>query len=88
MIMNINFAIFFRVFTVLNCFGSKLELTRLIKFFHCAVLILKDAACYHCIQQLLLLYLGALVCIVKLFQTDHEALRRSRSELLILLELV
>ena len=47
-----------------------------------------DAACCHCIQQLLLLYLGALICIAKLFQTDHEALRHGTSEMLILLDLI
>ena len=90
MIMNINFAVYFGIITVLNCFGDDQCLgLKLVSesSFSTAVLILVDAACCHCIQQLLLLYLGALVCIVKLFQTDHEALRRGRSELLILLEL-
>ena len=94
MSMNINLPIYFRVITVLNCFGDdqclELKLVSdevnqvlpLLFFFHV------DAACCYCIQQLLLLYLGALVCTAKLFQTDHEALRRGRSEFLILLELV
>ena len=88
--MNKSSTIYFRVTTVLNCFGDD----------HCpglnfvsnevetAVLNLVVAACYHCIQQQFLLYLGALLCIAKQFRTDHEALHRCRSELLIVLELV
>ena len=41
MIMNINFAVYFGIITVLNCFGDdqclglKMLVTRLIKFLHC-----------------------------------------------------
>ena len=90
--MNINFAVYFGVITVLNCFGDDqclgLKLVSDEVNFSTVFRILVDAACCHCIQQLLLLYLGALVCFVNLFQTDHAALRRSRSEMLFLLELV
>ena len=71
-----------------QCLGLKLVSDQVNHFFFTVVLILVDAACCHCIQQLLLLYLGALICIAKLFQTDHEALRHGTSELLILLDLI
>ena len=93
MILNINFAIYFSVITVLTCFGDdqcfelKLVSDEVNQVFP-LLIFLVDAACCHCIHQLILLCLDALVCIAKLFQTDHESLRRGRSEFFILLELV
>ena len=100
MIMNIIFAVYFGVITVLNCFGDdqclgmKLVLTRFIKFFNCCS--------NSCGCSMLSLYPETIVTVLRRFglfcktvkncksvlQTDHEALRRGRSELLILLELV
>ena len=76
MIMIISFAIFFSVFTFLNCFVDD----------QCLGLKLVSDEFNHVFppssNSVYLIY------IAKLFPTDHEALRRGRSELLILLELV